>query len=151
MLWTFIPPKPSKTAKSISLQNCSVFPANAMFIFMWSRVTMLKWSVEEAKDVNLSHDGFSGHNWTPSDHACWALRRQNGRCFQQARCLPLPMQELWSSSPSDTRQETILSSVGSKTVVFTLERVSKDVWLETGTDNFREELLDEHATDQRCV
>ena len=36
-------------ALSISLSKCSVLPTNAMFIFKWSKVMMLRLSVEEAK------------------------------------------------------------------------------------------------------
>ena len=49
MLTTVMPSKPSEQAKSILLQKCPVFPANATFIFMLSRMMTLKWPVEEAK------------------------------------------------------------------------------------------------------
>ena len=44
-----MPSKPSEPTKTISLQKCPVIPANATFLFMWSRMMMSKWPVEKAK------------------------------------------------------------------------------------------------------
>ena len=53
----FMPSKPSESAKSNSLPKRTLSPANATFIFTWSRVKMLKLPVV---DISFRYGGLNG-------------------------------------------------------------------------------------------